>query len=129
MEKAQQELIAKYQMFEQEIQVTQQQLQSVEQTIINMNSLNVGLNELVGKENKEILAPIGRGIFAKAKLISEELTVDIGGKNFVKKTIPETKELINEQIKKLEKVRKNLEETLERIDKELTKTMVEAQGK
>ena len=129
MEKAQQELIAKYQMFEQEIQVTQQQLQSVEQTIINMNSLNVGLDELVGKENKEILAPIGRGIFAKAKLISEELTVDIGGKNFVKKTIPETKELINEQIKKLEKVRKNLEETLERIDKELTKTMVEAQGK
>ena len=95
----------------------------VEQGIIEMNSLNLGLDELVGKTGKEIRAPIGRGIFVKAKLISEELNVDIGQGNIVKKSIPETKKLIEEQIKKLEQVRLELEKNLEVVGRELEKVM------
>lgn len=112
-------------MFEQQIQQIQQQVQAVEQGIVEMNSLNFGLDELVGKEGKEILAPIGRGIFVKSKLISEKLTVDVGGKNFVKKTIPETKKIIEEQIKKLEDVKKDLNDNLEKLGGELMKVMEE----
>lgn len=129
MEENQQELIFKLSMFEQQIQQLQQQLQAIEQGIIEMNSLNIGLDELVGKEGKEILAPIGRGIFAKTKLLSEELTVDIGGKNLVKKTIPETKKVIEEQIKKLEDIKKELNNNLEKLGDELTKVMNEAREK
>ena len=129
MENPQQELMVKFQMFEQQIQAVQQQLQAVEQTLVDMNSLNLGLDELVGKGGNEILAPIGRGIFVKTKLISEELIVDIGGKNFVKKSIPDTKKLIEEQIKKLESAREELNTELDKINSELTKVMVEAQGK
>ena len=125
MEEKQQELMFKLGMFEQQIQQLQQQVQAVEQGIVEMNSLNFGLDELVGKEGKEILAPIGRGIFVKSKLISEELTVDVGGRNFVKKTIPETKKIIEEQIKKLEDVKKDLNDNLEKLGGELMKVMQE----
>jgi prefoldin alpha subunit len=118
-----QELIFKFQMFEQQAQQIQQQLQAIEHALVEMNSLNFGLDELVGSKDKEVMAPIGRGIFVKAKLLSEELTVDIGGKNFVKKSIEDTKKLIEEQIKKLEDVKGDLNENLEMLSKELEKEM------
>jgi len=111
--------------FEQQIHPLQQQLEAVEHGIEEMNSLNLGLNELINGTGKEILAQIGRGIFVKAKLISEELTVDIGGKNFVKKSIPETRKIIMEQIKKLGEIKEELEKALSKIEKELTETMNE----
>ena len=127
MDKNQEEVMYKLSMYEQQIMQLQQQLEAVEQAIIEMSSLVLGLNELTGSKEKEILAPIGRGIFVKTKLISENLTVDVGGKNFVKKSIPETKELINNQIKKLEEVKKELNENLEEINNELTTTFMNAQ--
>ena len=92
-DKEQQEIMFKLNMFEQQIQYFQQQLQAIEQGIVEMNSLNLGLDELVGSEGKEILASVGKRIFIKTKIISEELTVDIGEGTLVKKTIPETKEI------------------------------------
>ncbi len=128
MEKKQdQELMVKLSMFEQQIQQLQQQLQAVEQAVVEMSGLNLGLDELVGSKDKEILAQIGRGIFAKTKLVSEELTVDVGGKTFVNKTIPETKKIIEEQIKKLEEVKKDLNDNLEKLTGELMKVYIEAQ--
>ena len=59
MDESQQELMFKFNMFEQQIQQLQQQLQAVEQGIIEMQSLDLGLDELIGSKGKEILAPIG----------------------------------------------------------------------
>lgn len=123
----QQELMIKFQIFEQQINAINQQLEAIEQAIVEMGSLNLGLDELVGKKDNEIMAPIGRGIYAKAKLISEELLVDIGNKNLIKKSIPETKELIQEQLKKLEQIREELNGELGKINEELTKTFMESQ--
>ena len=127
--KEQQEIIFKLSMFEQQIQQLQQQLQAIEQGIIEMNSLNLGLDELIGSEGKEVFTPIGRGIFAKTKLLSEELTVDVGGKNFVKKTIPEAKKIIDEQIKKLEDVKEEMNGNMEKINEEVLKIISEAKEK
>ena len=127
MDKNQEEVMYKLSMYEQQITQLQQQLEAVEQAIIEMNSLVLGLNELTGSKEKEILAPIGRGIFVKTKLVSEDLTVDVGGKNFVKKSIPETKELIKGQIKKLEEIKEELNKNLEEINNELTATFMDAQ--
>ncbi|MEK6824177.1 MAG: prefoldin subunit alpha [Nanoarchaeota archaeon] len=125
--KSEQELTFKFQMLEQQIMAIQQQLQAVEQTLIDMASLNLGLDEI--KKDKEILSPVGAGIFAKSKLISEELIVAIGDKNYIKKSIPETKKLIQEQIMKLEEVKENLNQELEKINEEITMTMIEYQEK
>lgn len=117
----------KLSVYEQQIQQLQQQLEAVEQAINEMSSLKSGLDELTISKEKEVLAPIGRGIFAKTKLISEELTVDVGGKNFVKKSIPETKKLIETQIKKLEEVAEELKDNLEKINEELTEVFMNSQ--
>ena len=122
----QQELMYKFSIFEQQIRELQQQIEAIERGIVDLNSLNYGLDELVNSEGKEIFAPLGKGIFVKANVVSEELNVDIGGGNFVKKSIPETKQLIEEQIKKLEGIQKELEQNLEEIGKELGKLMNEA---
>ncbi len=127
MEKNQQELFFKLNMFEQQMQNIQQQLQAVEKAILNMSSLSLDLEELKGSEGKETLSSIGRGIFAKTKLISEELIVDVGGRHLVKKNIPDTQRIIKEQIKKLEEARQELNKALNDINKQLTDTMLEHQ--
>jgi prefoldin alpha subunit len=127
LDEKQQELFLKINTYQQQAQQLQQQLQAVNSAINELNNLNLGLDELVGKKDKEIFASIGKGIFAKAKLLSEELTVDIGGKNFVKKSIPETKEILQEQLEKLEDVKKELNDNLEKIGEEFTKILEEAQ--
>jgi len=123
----QQQLAIQFQMFEQQIRMIQEQLQAVEQAIIELGSLNLQLDELIGKKDNEILAPIGRGIYANAKLLSEEFLVDIGNKNFVKKSIPETKEILQTQLKKLEQVKGELNGELEKINTELTNVFMEHQ--
>jgi prefoldin alpha subunit len=125
MDNKQQELIFKLGMFEQQIRQLQQQIQAVEQGITEMSLLHNGLGDLVGGEGKEILAPIGRGIFVKSKVLSEKLSVDVGGGNVVQKTIPETQEIISRQIKKLEEVREDLENSLEKLGEEMTRIMEE----
>lgn len=128
-EQEQQELFYKFNMFERQIRELQQQIEAVERGLIDLNSLNFGLDELVGSTGKEIFAPFGKGIFVKAKLLSEELNVDVGNGNFIKKSIPETKELIEEQIKKLQEVKEELEHNLEELGEEVTKMMGRAQEK
>ncbi len=120
MNKDEQELMMKLSVFEQQIRQLQEQAGVVENAIVELSSLNFDLNELMGAKNKEIFAGVGKGIFVKGKLISEDLIVDIGSKNFVKKTIPETKKLIETQIKKLEDVKNQIIERLEDTNKELT---------
>lgn len=129
MDKGQQELFFKLSMLEQQIQSIQQQLQAVERAILDMNSLILNLEELKGAEGKEILSSIGRGIFTKTKLISEELIVDVGGKHFVKKSIPDTQEIITGQVKKLKEAKEELNKAMSEINDQLTETMLEHQKK
>jgi len=128
-DKKQQELVLKLNMFEQQARALQEQIDAVEQGINELGSLNFGLDELKEATGKEILAPIGRGIFVGATVSSETLTVDVGGKNFVKKSIPETKQIIEEQVKKLTEVKKDLGGTLEKMSEEMEKTLGELQEK
>ena len=121
--KNEQELAFKFQMFEQQIMAIQQQLQAIEQALVDMIGLSLGLDEI--KKDKEVFASIGKGIFTRAKLISEDLLVDIGEKNYVKKSIKDTKELIQEQTEKLERVKYEPNKEMDKINYELTNVMVE----
>jgi len=129
MENKEQELMFQLSMFEQQIQSIHQQIEAVEKAIIELSSLILGLDDLKGSEGKEVLAPIGRGIFAKTKLLSEKLLVDIGGKNLVVKDISSTQSIIQEQVKKLEEAREELNKALEEINKQLTELIINSQKK
>ena len=121
----QQEFILKLSMFEQQINQLQEQIEAVERGINDLSSLNFGLDDIKNGVGKEILSPLGKGVFVKANLASNDLTVDIGQGNFVKKSIPETKEIISEQTKKLISVKKELDENIGRISKEMTRALEE----
>jgi prefoldin alpha subunit len=124
-EQEQQELIYKFSMYERQIREIQQQMEAIEKGITDLISLNEGLNELKGSVGKEVYAQLGKGIYVNAKINSEDLNVDIGDGNFVKKSIPETQKLIGEQTKKLEAIRTELEGSMKEIEKELTGMMKE----
>ena len=118
MDNEQQELLFKLSVFEQQIRQLQQQINAVEKGVLELESLNVGLDEMKNSEGKESLSPIGRGIFVKSKILSEDLIVDIGGRNFVKKSVLKTQEMIKKQIEKLEEIKKELNNSLFEIGKE-----------
>ncbi len=123
------ELQERFQNYEREIRQIQEQMNAIDQAIVDMGKVSFGLDELKGKKDAEIFAPVGRGIFIPAKILSDELTVDIGEGNFVKKTIPETKAVIKEQMDKLRAMRNDLESELEKISAEITKAMEESKIK
>ena len=123
----QQEVMFKLSIFEQQIRQLQEQHQAVEQAIAETNSLTHSLEDLKDSKGKEIFASIGKGIFVRGEVKSEDLIVDVGGKRFVNKSIPETQELIKKQVKKLDGIKIEIEENLEKINEELTKVFEEAQ--
>lgn len=125
-ETANQELLFKLSMLEQRMRQLHEQLHAVESAVVEMSSLKVGLDEI--SEGKEILSSMGRGIFVKSKVLSESLTVDVGSKNFVKKSIPETKEMIGGQVKKLEDAKKEILDNLDAVEGELEGTMAKSEG-
>jgi len=128
MENKEQEITARFAKYEQQIRQLQQQFQAVEESIVELNILDLGLDNLSGKVGEEIMAPIGRGIFVKAELKSEELTVDIGNQNLVKKSIPETKKILKTQITKLGEIKKELENKMDEIQEEAKEFIMGMQG-
>ena len=123
-QQAQQELLYKLSVFDQHIKQLNQQLQLIEKNILDLNSLNSGMDEIKGSIGKEVLAQLGRGIFVKTNIISEELIVDVGNKNFVKKSITDTKKIIKEQIEKLHQIEKELKDKIEDINKEVAELVL-----
>lgn len=124
MENLDQETIQKFQAYEQQIQYIQKQMQIIEEGIKDLEILKSALDSLKGAKNKEILAPIGRGVFVQAKLLSEELITDVGDRTLVKKNIKDTKRISQEQIEKLEEIKKELQDRLKEIDKEITELIL-----
>ncbi|HOW37050.1 MAG TPA: prefoldin subunit alpha [Candidatus Pacearchaeota archaeon] len=116
---SQQEMFLRLSVLEQQMQYLQQQLDAVEKGINQLQTLDLDLNEIQGANGKEILAQIGTGIYVPAKLLSETLTVNIGENNFVKKSVSETKKIIQSQIKKLQETQEELEQHLDSINHEL----------
>ena len=127
MEANQQELIFKLSIFEQQIRQLQQQINAVDEGIMELETLDFGMDELKNSRGKEILAPVGRGIFIKAKVESEEVTVDVGQRTFVKKSVSETQETIKKQVERLKEAREELNRNLEEIGKEVERVMREGQ--
>jgi prefoldin alpha subunit len=127
-----QEQIMQFQMMEQEANKLNQQLQLIENNLTEIREIAEGLDEIEKKETKEILANIGKKIYLPVEIKDKKLIIEVGNKSFVKKSISETKELIKEQIGKLNLARHEITERLENLQEEAGKLMMaieEEQGK
>ena len=114
-----QQQIMQVQMMEQEGQQLNQQLQLIEQNVSEMQELELSLEDINKEESKEILANLGKGIYIPVEIKDKKLIVEIGKKNFVKKTIPETKEIIKEQLEKLIGAKAQIVERLDALQIEI----------
>lgn len=117
------EQLIQLQVIEQETQQLEQQLQLIEQSLIEMQNLNSSLDELEKTDKKDIFANIGRGIYIPAEIKDKTLSVEVGNKVFVKKSIPETKEIIEDQVQKLGSVREQISDRIEDLRGEVNQLM------
>ena len=110
-------------MMEQETQQLNQQLQLIDQNVSEMQELELSLEEIDKEDSKELLANLGKGIYIPVEIKDKKLIVEVGKKNFVKKTIPQAKEIIKNQLEKLVAAKAQTMERLEALQTEINGLM------
>lgn len=118
------ELLLKLSLLENQSNQLEQQIHQVDQQIQEFEILQININRL-GKE-KEILAPIGKGVFAKSELKEDKFFVNVGAGVLVKKRGEDAVEIIHEQVSQLKEIRIQLIEAINQINSELEKVIDEA---
>jgi len=112
-------------MLEQEANQLSQQLEMIENNLREIEGIKNGLDEIEKKETKEIMANIGKKIYIPVEIKEKNLIIEVGTKKFIKKSIPETKKLISEQIIKLDSAKKEISQRLEQLQEEAGRLMMQ----
>lgn len=121
------EILQKAMMLRQQSEEIEQQLNFVTQQIGELSEFSQTLEELDKNKEKEMLAPLGKGVFSKVDRKDEKLFVEVGAGVMVRKTGKESKKIITEQIKKFTAARVQLTAQLEAFRQEFTRMLVEVE--
>ena len=115
-EREAQEMYMEFQAIEAQMRQLQSQLEIITHQLVELTVASNSLDELSKiNEGREIFVPLSSGIFAKASLKDKsELLVNVGANVAVKKDIPSTKILLQNQIEEIKKVQHQLVSELER---------------
>ncbi len=100
-----------------EIKQLQQQLEAVEEKKQELEAASASLGELKKtKEKTRMLAPITEGIFIKASVeSSNELLVNVGSNICVKKTIDETRQMLEAKAREISSYQESLLDELTKV--------------
>ena len=123
-----QEQIMQIQMMEQEGNQLNQQMQMIEQNISEMTELNASLDELEKYKEGEMLVNIGKKIYLPVNAKPEKLIVEVGKGNLIEKSISEAKEIVVEQIGKLNMGKMQISGRLEELQEEMMKMVGEVEA-
>ncbi|MEK6820408.1 MAG: prefoldin subunit alpha [Nanoarchaeota archaeon] len=102
------EYLLRLSMLEQEANKIEEQIGIINQQISELEVLKLSLKNLSRTEEKEVLAPLGRGIFFKSELKEKELFVNVGREVVVKKSPEETAEIIEVQVSQMRAIKEHL---------------------
>ena len=106
-------------------EVLYEQMKLVEQQILELKVFGEELDTIEENKNEEIMVPLGKSVFASAKLdVSKKFLVDIGAGHFIKKDISETKSVIVEQEQRLQSFKVQLSSEIDNIANELQKLII-----
>ena len=119
-----QEILQRAMTLKEQSEESENQLNFVMQQIRELLEFSKILEELEKNKEKEILAPLGKGVYAKADRKDEKLFVEVGVGVVVRKTPKETKKVIEDQLKKFSEARIQLTAQLE-VFKEEFRYMLE----
>ncbi|MBL7059200.1 prefoldin subunit alpha [Candidatus Pacearchaeota archaeon] len=123
-----QQQIIQIQMMEQEANQLNEQLQLIEQHVKEMNELNESLNEIGNSDGStEILANLGKRIYIPVEVKDKgkdlKLVVEVGKGNYVRKSVSETKAVVDEQVERLSEGKNQIMARLEELQNEMMKIM------
>lgn len=101
----------------------QQQIQTMEETIFEVNESKKGLDYVSKSEKgKEILVPIISGIFAKAELVEpKEFIVNVGSNTATVKSIEEVNKILDKQLTEMQKTQNTFVDNLTQLTVEAKK--------
>lgn len=110
------EILFKLSMMEQQANEMKQQIEAVDMQINELKNLKASLEEVNKKKGQGMLSPMGRGVFIETEIKDDKFFVNVGSKTFVKKNNQETQEVIDSQIKELERIKMQLIGNIEGIN-------------
>jgi prefoldin alpha subunit len=109
-------------------EVLQQQIDTLNATITELQVAMDTLETVKGEDNKETLVPIGAGSFLITELKNtEEVIIGLGAGVAVKKTVDDAKETIAEQKKELEELKNKMASDLQKITEYIMQKSPEAE--
>jgi prefoldin alpha subunit len=109
-------------------EVLQQQIETLNATIAELNVAMDTLETVKGEDNKETLVPIGAGSFLITELKNtEDVIIGLGAGVAVKKKIDDAKVTIAEQKKELEDLRDKMSLDLQKITEYIMQRSPEAE--
>lgn len=116
-----QEKVMQAEMLRKQAEAATSQLELVVKTLAEMTATKQALFELESlPEGTETLVPIGAGVYAKASTADrEKVFIGLGAETVVEKKFSEAREIIDEQIVKLEEAREKMNDTVEQINSTL----------
>ena len=120
-----QEQIMKIQMMEQEVNYLNQQLQLIDENIKEMTQISGSLGEI--KKGNEILSNLGKKIYLPVEVKDDKLIVEVGRGNYVKKSISETKAIIEKENSNLMSGKGKIIERLDFLQEEMSKMLMKLQ--
>lgn len=113
------------QMMEQESNQLNQHLELIQQNIQEMQELRFSLTDLKDSKNKEILTNIGKRIYLPVEVKKEKVIVEVGNKTYVEKTLDEAKDIVEDQLNRLEEGKIEVSNRIEMLHQRITKMMDE----
>ena len=104
-----------------EERILRQQLSELENQMVALDNrraelemVKTSIQDLKDKKDSEILVPVGAGILMLGKVVDDKnLLINIGANIIVQKTMEESNQLVDEQIRELDKLQDSLRKELE----------------
>lgn len=103
-----QEIMQKLENFNHKSEYLKEQMDVIGKQVIELSKFKETLKSIRNEKEKEILAPLGKGVYVKADMKSDKLFIEVGSGIVVRKSIEEAEEIITEQSKKLEDMQNHL---------------------
>jgi len=129
-EKKAQEMYMEFQVLEQNIKQLQKQLELITNQLMELHATNNSLDDFVKIDaGKELFVPLSSGIFVKSSIKdTSELLVNVGANVVVKKDVPSTKKLIQNQIEEIKKIQRQMIDELEKLTNHAAKLEMQLQS-
>ncbi len=115
------------QAYQQQGQLMQQQLASVQDTINEIGAAQGTLKSIGDTKDEEVLLPLGAGTHIQAKITdSEKVLIDIGSDVIAEKPISEAAQILEDRRARLEQTRDKFQNNIIEISKKIQQLDAEA---